>query len=162
MCSVLELCNDEGYGVDVVVYWGHASDKDQGVLYTLALACGPLGLSGERACTIQRALVMRADRGCARHRWGRAPAPRWGPPSAARVALALIDSREGASLPAALARPLVSKFWRMSFEALPQRRKPRALLLPWSFCALLLIRAFLVKDAYSSRKYGGQPSKPTA
>ena len=71
---------------------------------------------------------MRADRGCARHRWGRAPAPagpapRWGPPSAARVALALIDSREGASLPAALARPLVSKFWRMPFEALPQRRK---------------------------------------
>jgi hypothetical protein len=50
VCGVLELCDDEGYSVDVVVYWGHASDKDQGVLYTLA--CGPLGLSGERACTI--------------------------------------------------------------------------------------------------------------
>ena len=56
----------------------------------------------------------------------------------ARVALALIDSREGASLPAALARPLVSKFWRMVFEALPQRRKPRALLLSCNFGANLV------------------------
>jgi hypothetical protein len=41
----------------------HASDKSQGVLYTLAF-----GLSGERPCNVSRALVMRADGQHTRHR----------------------------------------------------------------------------------------------
>ena len=69
VCSVLELCDDEGYSVDVVVYWGTRQIRIK-ACFIGTLACGRLGLSGERACTIQRALVMRADRGWARHRWG--------------------------------------------------------------------------------------------